>query len=118
MARNGEDVAKVVRTSSDVVAVNVRCRSPYRREEQVHLDAISLSSLHSVDVVVLTKSENFYDKWPFEAIDEDGGQVNRRTACLGNTVTRNAREGDPAVKISRDGNDVVKLAHELNEVKD
>ncbi|KAI8977739.1 hypothetical protein BD414DRAFT_388219, partial [Trametes punicea] len=36
----------------------------------------------------------------------------------GNTVTRNAREGDPAVKITRKGNDVVKLAHELNEVKE
>ncbi|KAI0287765.1 hypothetical protein BC826DRAFT_1042428 [Russula brevipes] len=35
----------------------------------------------------------------------------------GNTITRNAREGDPAVKIVRKGNDVVKLAHELNEVK-
>ncbi|KAH9058126.1 hypothetical protein EDB87DRAFT_1685633 [Lactarius vividus] len=35
----------------------------------------------------------------------------------GNTITRNAREGDPAVKITRKGNDVVKLAHELNEVK-
>jgi hypothetical protein len=54
----------------------------------------------------------------------------------GNTITRNARKGDPAVKIVREGvgpcqdlccveagtesemqNDVVKLAHELNEVK-
>ncbi|EPQ52967.1 hypothetical protein GLOTRDRAFT_131251 [Gloeophyllum trabeum ATCC 11539] len=35
----------------------------------------------------------------------------------GNTVKRNAKEGDPAVKITRKGNDVVKLAHELNEVK-
>ncbi|KAH9956006.1 hypothetical protein BC827DRAFT_1234316 [Russula dissimulans] len=35
----------------------------------------------------------------------------------GNTITRNACEGDPAVKIVREGNDVVKLAHELNEVK-
>ncbi|KAH9956589.1 hypothetical protein BJV74DRAFT_891527 [Russula compacta] len=35
----------------------------------------------------------------------------------GNTITRNAREGDPAVKIVREGNDVVKLAHELNEIK-
>jgi hypothetical protein len=64
--------------------------------------------------------------------------VSRR---IGNTITPNAREGDPAVKITRKGvvsasasrpsslsrygklmtcpwNDVVKLAHELNEVKE
>jgi len=40
------------------------------------------------------------------------------TSNKGNTVTRNARDGDPAVKITRSGNDVVKLAHELNEVKE
>ncbi|OBZ72911.1 hypothetical protein A0H81_06750 [Grifola frondosa] len=40
------------------------------------------------------------------------------TSNKGNTVSRNAREGDPAVKIARDGNDVVKLAHESNEVKE
>ncbi|TFK51178.1 hypothetical protein OE88DRAFT_1735126 [Heliocybe sulcata] len=40
------------------------------------------------------------------------------TSSKGNTVSRNAREGDPAVEITRKGNDVVKLAHELNEVKE
>lgn len=40
------------------------------------------------------------------------------TSDKGNTVTRNARDGDPAVKITRSGNDVVKLAHELDEVKE
>ncbi|OSC99621.1 hypothetical protein PYCCODRAFT_1438187 [Trametes coccinea BRFM310] len=50
-----------------------------------------------------------------EIVQEGKAQV---TSNKGNTVTRNAREGDPAVKITRDGNDVVKLAHELNEVKD
>ncbi|KAI9060800.1 hypothetical protein FKP32DRAFT_1655611 [Trametes sanguinea] len=50
-----------------------------------------------------------------EIVEEGKAQV---TSNGGNTVTRNAREGDPAVKITRDGNDVVKLAHELNEVKD
>ncbi|KAK7678989.1 hypothetical protein QCA50_017932 [Cerrena zonata] len=50
-----------------------------------------------------------------EIVEEGKAQV---TSNKGNTVTRNAREGDPAVKIARDGNDVVKLAHELNEVKE
>ncbi|CCM06252.1 uncharacterized protein FIBRA_08501 [Fibroporia radiculosa] len=50
-----------------------------------------------------------------EIVEEGKAEV---TSNKGNTVSRNAREGDPAVKISRDGNDVVKLAHELNEVKD
>ncbi|KAI0643422.1 hypothetical protein C8Q79DRAFT_978836 [Trametes meyenii] len=50
-----------------------------------------------------------------EIVEEGKAQV---TSNKGNTVTRNAREGDPAVKISRKGNDVVKLAHELNRVKD
>ncbi|KAI0668154.1 hypothetical protein C8Q78DRAFT_980455 [Trametes maxima] len=50
-----------------------------------------------------------------EIVEEGKAQV---TSNKGNTVTRNAREGDPAVKISRKGNDVAKLAHELNEVKD
>ncbi|KAI0773075.1 hypothetical protein BD413DRAFT_611990 [Trametes elegans] len=49
-----------------------------------------------------------------EIVEEGKAQV---TSNKGNTVTRNARAGDPAVKIARDGNDVVKLAHELNEVK-
>lgn len=40
------------------------------------------------------------------------------TSNKGNTITRNAREGDPAVKIARSGNDVVKLAHELDQVKE
>ncbi|KAH7886663.1 hypothetical protein F5I97DRAFT_1807316, partial [Phlebopus sp. FC_14] len=50
-----------------------------------------------------------------EIVEEGKAQV---TSNKGNTVTRNAREGDPAVKIARDGNDVVKLAHELSEVKE
>ncbi|EIM84734.1 uncharacterized protein STEHIDRAFT_158450 [Stereum hirsutum FP-91666 SS1] len=49
-----------------------------------------------------------------EIAEEGKAQV---TSNKGNTITRNAKEGDPAVKISRDGNDVVKLAHELNEAK-
>ncbi|TFK59929.1 hypothetical protein BDN72DRAFT_780068 [Pluteus cervinus] len=48
-----------------------------------------------------------------EIVEEGKAEV---TSNKGNTVTRNAREGDPAVKITRKGNDVVKLAHELNEV--
>ncbi|KAH9920984.1 hypothetical protein B0H21DRAFT_781640 [Amylocystis lapponica] len=50
-----------------------------------------------------------------EIVEEGKAQV---TSNKGNTVTRNAQEGDPAVKISRNGNDVVKLAHELNEAKE
>ncbi|KAI0824384.1 hypothetical protein BC628DRAFT_433330 [Trametes gibbosa] len=50
-----------------------------------------------------------------EIVEEGKAEV---TSDKGNTVTRNAREGDPAVKIARKGNDVVKLAHELNEVKE
>ncbi|KAI0719923.1 hypothetical protein C8Q72DRAFT_788531 [Fomitopsis betulina] len=50
-----------------------------------------------------------------EIVEEGKAQV---TSNKGNTITRNARDGDPAVKIARKGNDVVKLAHELNEVKD
>ncbi|KAH7925981.1 hypothetical protein BV22DRAFT_1194741 [Leucogyrophana mollusca] len=50
-----------------------------------------------------------------EIVQEGKAEV---TSNKGNTVTRNAKEGDPAVKISRKGNDVVKLAHELNEVKE
>jgi len=50
-----------------------------------------------------------------EIVEEGKAQV---TSNKGNTVTRNARDGDPAVKIARKGNDVVKLAHELNEVKE
>ncbi|KAH9940029.1 uncharacterized protein BXZ73DRAFT_43024 [Epithele typhae] len=50
-----------------------------------------------------------------EIVEEGKAQV---TSNKGNTVTRNAKEGDPAVKIRRKGNDVVKLAHELNEVKE
>jgi len=49
-----------------------------------------------------------------EIVEEGKAQV---TSNKGNTVTRNAREGDPAVVIARKGNDCVKLAHELNEVK-
>ncbi|KAH9032237.1 hypothetical protein EDB85DRAFT_1865176 [Lactarius pseudohatsudake] len=49
-----------------------------------------------------------------EVVTEGQAQVESNK---GNTITRNAREGDPAVKIARKGNDVVKLAHELNEVK-
>ncbi|CAL1702908.1 unnamed protein product [Somion occarium] len=49
-----------------------------------------------------------------EIIEEGKAEVKSNK---GNTITRNAREGDPAVKISRSGNDVVKLAHELNEVQ-
>ncbi|KDQ49762.1 hypothetical protein JAAARDRAFT_200594 [Jaapia argillacea MUCL 33604] len=50
-----------------------------------------------------------------EIVEEGKAQV---TSNKGNTVTRNAREGDPAVKISRNGNDVVKLAHELDQVQE
>ncbi|KIK97827.1 hypothetical protein PAXRUDRAFT_135524, partial [Paxillus rubicundulus Ve08.2h10] len=51
-----------------------------------------------------------------EVVEEGKAEV---TSSKGNTVTRNARDGDPAVKITRNrGNDVVKLAHELNEVKE
>ncbi|TBU23336.1 hypothetical protein BD311DRAFT_768684 [Dichomitus squalens] len=50
-----------------------------------------------------------------EIVEQGKAQV---TSGKGNTVSRNARPGDPAVKITRDGNDVVKLSHELNEVKD
>ncbi|KAL4248972.1 Hypervirulence associated protein TUDOR domain-containing protein [Abortiporus biennis] len=50
-----------------------------------------------------------------EVVEEGTAEV---TSNKGNTVKRNARDGDPAVKISRDRNDVVKLAHELNEVKE
>ncbi|CDO72041.1 hypothetical protein BN946_scf184943.g76 [Trametes cinnabarina] len=53
-----------------------------------------------------------------EIVEEGKAEV---TSNKGNTITRNAKPGDPAVKIARDGrpkNDVVKLAHELNEVKD
>ncbi|KAI9450381.1 hypothetical protein BJY52DRAFT_1302926 [Lactarius psammicola] len=49
-----------------------------------------------------------------EVVTEGKAQVESNK---GNTITRNAREGDPAVKIAHKGNDVVKLAHELNEVK-
>ncbi|KAF8321792.1 hypothetical protein DL93DRAFT_2163377 [Clavulina sp. PMI_390] len=49
-----------------------------------------------------------------EIVEEGKATV---TSNKGNTVSRNAREGDPAIKIERSGNDVVKLAHELNEVK-
>ncbi|PCH34881.1 hypothetical protein WOLCODRAFT_50401, partial [Wolfiporia cocos MD-104 SS10] len=50
-----------------------------------------------------------------EIVEEGKAEV---TSDKGNTVSRNAREGDPAVRITRNGNDVVKLAHELNEVKE
>ncbi|KAI0086040.1 hypothetical protein BDY19DRAFT_375934 [Irpex rosettiformis] len=50
-----------------------------------------------------------------EIIEEGKAEV---TSKKGNTVSRNAKEGDPAVKISGNKNPVVKLAHELNEVKD
>ncbi|KAI0049126.1 hypothetical protein FA95DRAFT_1677788 [Auriscalpium vulgare] len=45
-----------------------------------------------------------------EIVKEGKAEV---TSNKGNTVSRNAKEGDPAVKITRKGNDVVKLAHEL-----
>jgi len=47
-----------------------------------------------------------------EVVTEGKAEV---TSNKGNTVTRNAREGDPAVVITRSGNDVVKLAHELEK---
>jgi len=50
-----------------------------------------------------------------EIVEDGTAEV---TSNKGNTVTRNAREGDPAVKITRSGNDVVKLAHELDQVKE
>ncbi|EIW74206.1 hypothetical protein CONPUDRAFT_160253 [Coniophora puteana RWD-64-598 SS2] len=50
-----------------------------------------------------------------EIVEEGKAQV---TSNKGNTVSRNARDGDPAVKIKRDGNDAVKLAHELDQVKE
>ncbi|KAA1473212.1 hypothetical protein DENSPDRAFT_779554 [Dentipellis sp. KUC8613] len=49
-----------------------------------------------------------------EVVEEGKAEVQSKK---GNTVSRNAKEGDPAVKISRSGNDVVKQAHELNEVE-
>jgi len=47
-----------------------------------------------------------------EVVTEGKAEV---TSNKGNTVTRNAREGDPAIVITRPGNDVVKLAHELEK---
>ncbi|KAG8843767.1 hypothetical protein FRB96_003729 [Tulasnella sp. 330] len=47
-----------------------------------------------------------------EVVKEGKAEV---TSNKGNTITRNAREGDPAVIIARKGNDVVKLAHELDK---
>jgi len=47
-----------------------------------------------------------------EVVPEGKAEV---TSNKGNTITRNARDGDPAVRITRKGNDVVKLAHELDK---